>query len=172
MKVKEFERFLELKKEQKDDCELFFKNEEKIREFGCLKAELENLLFDNQTNLEKMITKLKNSLSEQKCNLKRNASDSLNEIKVIREIMNLLDLYDWKLKYSEYNTSEGKQVAIWEQNGDGQIRNHKVWNVEDSMMNHMHYYSGLSEDMINDAVNKVVKRIVSETYKDGTHIHM
>lgn len=52
---------------------------------------------------------------------------------------------DYKLIYSEYRTevsgdNQGnvnyqKQVAVWEQNGDGLIRNHKVWNVQDDNIN-------------------------------------
>ena len=47
---------------------------------------------------------------------------------------------DWKLLYSEYSTQVSgdtlqKQVAVWEQNGDGNIKNHKVWNVEESCKN-------------------------------------
>lgn len=47
---------------------------------------------------------------------------------------------DWKLMYSEYSTGGRidntgsyikKQVAIWQQNSKGQVRNHKVWNVEE-----------------------------------------
>ena len=45
-------------------------------------------------------------------------------------MLKIIDEYDWKLKYSEYITDGKKQVAVWEQNGEGQIRNHKIWNVK------------------------------------------
>lgn len=51
-------------------------------------------------------------------------------------IVELVKTFDWKLMYSEYSyevDSSGtiqKQVAIWEQNGDGLIRNYKKWNIE------------------------------------------
>lgn len=53
------------------------------------------------------------------------------------KVVELIKKYDWEFKYSEYkkevtpNTYE-KELAIWEQNSDGVIRNYKKWNVEDS----------------------------------------
>jgi hypothetical protein len=61
-------------------------------------------------------------------------ASNLNKIKVIREVLDMINRYDWKTTYSEYTTSidnqEVRQVAIWEQNSDRQIRNHKVWNIK------------------------------------------
>lgn len=58
-------------------------------------------------------------------------------INAYSEIIKLIKRYDWEFRYSEYLTQVDsehyqKQVAIWEQNDDGQIRNHKVWNVEEN----------------------------------------
>lgn len=55
----------------------------------------------------------------------------------LKDTVNLKQSLDWKLMYSEYSVpvdSEHfqKQVSVWEQDGDGNIRNHKVWNVEES----------------------------------------
>lgn len=50
------------------------------------------------------------------------------------KVVELIKDYDWQLKYSEYrlgNENGQKQVSVWEQNGDGQIKNHKIWNVEE-----------------------------------------
>lgn len=52
-----------------------------------------------------------------------------NIINAYSEILRLIEKYDWELKYSEYKTDEKRQVAIWEQNGDGIIRNHKKWDI-------------------------------------------
>ena len=54
----------------------------------------------------------------------------------LKDTVELKQSLDWKLMYSEYSTQVDsntlqKQIAIWEQNGDGNIRNHKVWNVEE-----------------------------------------
>jgi hypothetical protein len=175
MEVKEFERFLELKNEKEDNYKAFFENEEKNREYYHLKDELESLLFNNQTNTEKTITKLKNSLNEYKYNLRYNPNESLNEIKLIKETMNLIDLYDWKLKYSEYNTTEGKQVAVWEQNGDGQIRNHKVWNVEDKNSIKKHYHTveinsvDFSEEFLKNVAEKIASMIIENQSELGKY---
>ena len=57
----------------------------------------------------------------------------LNELKVIKETLALLDAYDWKQQYSEYGHEvDGKmvkEVAVWEQNSNLEIRNHKTWIV-------------------------------------------
>ena len=58
----------------------------------------------------------------------------------LKDTVNLKQSLDWKLLYSEYRIQVSgdtfqKQVAVWEQNGDGNIRNHKVWNVEESCKN-------------------------------------
>ena len=57
-----------------------------------------------------------------------------NLTRALAENIRLIEEYDWQLMYSEYSTTTRdakKQVAIWEQNSDGEIRNHKVWNVVD-----------------------------------------
>jgi glycerol kinase len=56
-------------------------------------------------------------------------------LKSLRETLNLINEYDWQLHYSEYetigeNNSRTKQVAVWKQNSDNQIKNHIVWNIE------------------------------------------
>lgn len=53
-------------------------------------------------------------------------------IKSLKETMSLIRDYDWKLKYSQYTTGTDahREVAIWEQNGQGEIRNHKRFSGE------------------------------------------
>jgi hypothetical protein len=58
----------------------------------------------------------------------------IGTVKALRETLNLISIYDWKLDYSEYevlddNNNTVKQISIWEKNHDNQIRNHKFWNV-------------------------------------------
>ena len=59
----------------------------------------------------------------------------ISTLKSLRETLELISRYDWKLNYSEYKTEEFgkeiKQVSIWEQNFEGNIRNHKVWEIFD-----------------------------------------
>lgn len=58
-----------------------------------------------------------------------------NLINAYSEILKLIDRYDWQLMHSEYYTEGKKQVAVWEQNGEGSIRNHKVWDVVSDAIN-------------------------------------
>ena len=75
-----------------------------------------------------------------------------NLIKAYEKVVELIDMYDWQLMYSEYEVrgtdiscdkdqAEAassvlqRQVAVWEQNGDGLIRNHKIWYVKEPVKN-------------------------------------
>jgi len=51
-------------------------------------------------------------------------------LKSLRETLDLINKYDWQLHYSEYETDGRKQVSVWEQNHENNIRNHKIWNVD------------------------------------------
>lgn len=58
-----------------------------------------------------------------------------NLTKALADNIKLIEEYDWKLMWSKYTTvingKEVKQVAIWEQNGDGDIRNHEVFDIKE-----------------------------------------
>ena len=129
MTTQEFERFLILSEKYNQETIGHFED----YEYHTLKNKLTNILFDNQGTKDKIITDLKNNLYLTDI-LKSSASQSgeiLNKIKIIKETLNILEMYDWKFMHSTYRTDEGKQVAIWEQNGDGKIRNHKIWDVKE-----------------------------------------
>lgn len=54
--------------------------------------------------------------------------------RLLKDVLALISQYDWQLKYSKYiikddNGNDVKQISIWEQNHDHQIRNHKIWNI-------------------------------------------
>jgi len=70
----------------------------------------------------------------------------ISTLKSLRETLDLISKYDWKLMYSEYEIlvsnkdsdrgklgNEVKQVSVWEQNHDNQIKNHKIWSVVDAL---------------------------------------
>jgi len=142
MELKDFERYLELKKitnEKLSDIGLSSANPSKEEtEYYKLKHELEQFVFDNQSNQEKIICKLKTSLNTWKYDINLGkANEALNEIKVIKEIMNLLDIYDWKQHHSEYSTVVNEkmvnEVAVWRQNGEGRIKNHQIWIVSEKI---------------------------------------
>ena len=135
MDGKDFERYLEVKelfKERRDyDSEEYKKIND---EYFKLHDEIVNILYGNKDNREKLLNKLKDSLSHYKYDLRfgDKAAIALNELKAIREILNLLDTYDWKQMYSEYDVKDENgnwitEIAVWEQNGNKQIKNHKKW---------------------------------------------
>jgi len=93
-----------------------------------------NFYDDIVTNLQKEAKKLNIKLTK--------ISDSngdynsyISILKSLRETLELISKYDWQIHYSEYTTGllEGsqKQISIWEQNHDNQIRNHKIWNIRE-----------------------------------------
>lgn len=85
------------------------------------------------TNLQKEAKKLNQKLT----NISNNNGDFNNYISILKSLRETLDLiskYDWKLNYSEYDVikndnSKQHQISIWYQNHDNQIKDHKFWNV-------------------------------------------
>ena len=57
------------------------------------------------------------------------ASIRIMILKSLRETLSLIKQYDWQLQYSEYTTDGIKQVATWEQNNEGEIKNHEVYDI-------------------------------------------
>jgi|GEM_PF-5505993 len=138
MEVKDFERYLKLIELKKTCQDIYSKNtsEENLNniikiddEFRDLQKGLANFLFSNQSSVETVLDKLKIRLNRFSEYAGSNETKNFNEIKMVKEILNLIDTYDWKNMNATYHTGEVKQISIWEQNGNGQIRNHKVWNV-------------------------------------------
>jgi len=54
-----------------------------------------------------------------------------NLINALSEILRLIERYDWTRMYSEYRTDGVKQVSVWLQNGDGIIKDHKIWEIKE-----------------------------------------
>ena len=54
----------------------------------------------------------------------------ISTLKSLRETLDLINKYDWHLRYSVYTVGEDQQeIAVWEQNFESAIRNHKTWIV-------------------------------------------
>jgi len=94
--------------------------------------------------LNKKLTTIRENLGSENSSQSRSNDMNLyiSTLKSLRETLDLINKYDWKLMYSEYETSEEagrptkppvKQIAVWEQNHDNQIKNHKVWNVAEAI---------------------------------------
>ena len=57
---------------------------------------------------------------------------ALDCMRLLKDCLSLIKEYDWKLHCSEYKTGDGEnQIAVWEQNHCGEIKNHKTWVVKD-----------------------------------------
>jgi hypothetical protein len=61
-----------------------------------------------------------------------NIKGSIDCLRLLKDTLSLIKEYDWHLEYSENKTDGKKQVAVWEQNHCGDIKNHKVWNISTS----------------------------------------
>lgn len=59
-----------------------------------------------------------------------NFRGALDAMRLLKDTLSLIKEYDWELKYSEYQTDGHNEVAVWEQNHSGEIRNHKKWIIE------------------------------------------
>lgn len=109
----------------------------------------------------------------------RNKDDMNGYIATLRSLKDTLDLikkYDWQLMYSEYGVERIKpdetllddlikkhkneesrfltEIAVWEQNHEGQIRNHKIWTTNipykfNSIDKEISKYEKIIEDKIN-----------------------
>jgi hypothetical protein len=93
-----------------------------------------NFYDDIVKNLKKEAEKLNRNLIIFRETSRMN--DYIATLKSLRETLELISKYDWKLNYSEYKIEDRdekgmfiKQISVWEQNHDNQIRSHKIWNV-------------------------------------------
>ena len=104
-------------------------------------------------NLKKEAVLINNRLKKLSEKNDSHSNIYISLVKALRDILDLIKKYDWQLMYSEYSTNsiktihedesytlmtpdgfknnkDQKQIAIWEQNHEGNIRNHKVWNLD------------------------------------------
>lgn len=68
-----------------------------------------------------------------KCQESNNFTEALSCMRLLKDTLSLIKEYDWELKYSELETTTGKQLKIWEQNHCGEIRNLKEYYTYDLM---------------------------------------
>lgn len=82
----------------------------------------------------KMLTEDAMSLQQKfyKLQEENNIKGSIDCLRLLKDTLSLIREYDWHLEYSEYKADGKKQVAVWEQNHCGDIKNHKIWNIDTS----------------------------------------
>lgn len=56
-----------------------------------------------------------------------------NLMKSLSDAIDLIRKNEWKLMYTKYETDGHKEVTVWEQNHEGEIRNHKRWIVAEEL---------------------------------------
>lgn len=107
---------------------------EKSTDLNCF-DNIVSLLKQDAIDLQKRFTNAKND---------NDYKISIDVLRLLKDTLSLIKEYDWKLMYSEYETglytneTLKKQVAIWEQNSEGNIRNHKVWDIDSGMRITLH----------------------------------
>lgn len=86
-----------------------------------------------------------------------------NLIQAYERIVYLIKKYDWQIMHSEYGRIEDgitiPTLSIWEQNGDGQTRNHNVYTLANSdkvntVINNITISSSLDPSETEDAVKQ------------------
>lgn len=88
----------------------------------------------------------------------KKTGDIMNIQKLIKEnensIKRLID-EDYKLMYTQYREGKDDQlyVAVWEQDSDENIRNHKVWKVEEIVKT-----NGITADFLKGEVRDGIPR--------------
>lgn len=78
-----------------------------------------------------------------------NIKGSIDCLRLLKDTLSLIKEYDWHLEYSEYKTDGNKQVAVWEQNHCGDIKNHKIWNIDTSTYDDKNRWYFMFEEAIS-----------------------
>lgn len=61
--------------------------------------------------------------------------EAIDTLRLLKDTLSLIKEYDWHLEYSEYETDGHNEVAVWEQNHSGEIRNKRKWFVKEAEEN-------------------------------------
>ena len=58
------------------------------------------------------------------------AREAIDTLRLLKDTLSLIKEYDWHLEYSEYETDGHNEVAVWEQNHSGEVKNYKKWEIK------------------------------------------
>lgn len=78
-----------------------------------------------------------------------NIKGSIDCLRLLKDTLSLIKEYDWHLEYSEYKTDGRKQISVWEQNHCGEIKNHKIWNIDTSTYDDKNRWYFMFEEAIS-----------------------
>jgi len=125
-----------------EECNLVYENNIQVNFYDGIVKNLKKEAVKLNDKLAKIRESLSSINSSQSSQSRSNDMNLyISTLKSLRDTLDLISKYDWRLMYSEYETDSGcaikkplvKQVSVWEQNHDNQIRNHKVWNVVEAL---------------------------------------
>lgn len=85
---------------------------------------------------------------------------SIDCLRLLKDTLSLIKEYDWHLEYSEYKTDGQKQIAVWEQNHCGEIRNHKFFDI----VNHSDKYENKWYFLFGEAISSGQSLILQDGY--------
>lgn len=78
-----------------------------------------------------------------------NIKGSIDCLRLLKDTLSLIKEYDWHLEYSEYKVDGRKQISVWEQNHCGDIKNHKIWNIDISTYDDKNRWYFMFEEAIS-----------------------
>ena len=118
---------------------------------------LEEIIYEYEETVKTLIVDAK-SLQAKFTALqeKNDFRGALDAMRLLKDTLSLIKEYDWELKYSEYQTDGHKEVAVWEQNHSGEIRNHKKWVVSDDCCLNQNRWYKMFEDYITSGKSCIV----------------
>ena len=88
--------------------------------------------------------------------------EAIDTLRLLKDTLSLIKEYDWHLEYSEYETDGHNEVAVWEQNHSGEIRNYKRWFIK-GYYGEFWYRTFLYYICNND--NYIVEKSLSQTMR-------
>lgn len=88
--------------------------------------------------------------------------EAIDIIRLLKDTLSLIKEYDWHLEYSEYETDGHKEIAVWEQNHSGEIRNHKKWAVNGYLgtvwyRTFLHYIVRKESYLVNNNISSAMR---------------
>lgn len=90
---------------------------------------VETLISDAKVLTKRYNSYIKSESDPDNCSFRNKMS--IDTLRLLKDTLSLIKEYDWHLEYSEYETDGHTEIAVWEQNHSGEIRNYKKWLVKE-----------------------------------------
>lgn len=124
-------------------------------------------VLDNE--IQQLISKIKKAREDENWGTYKNLILSLGEVMRLKQKERE---NDWHLMYSENESNNGKQIVVWEENGDMIIRAKKIWNVKDDQEENKCIQikvptCNMDKEMIDEYISKLQKTLSNNVYCIG-----